>query len=28
MLGLTADSLVRQAENPPNDLELIWSGKR
>lgn len=28
MLGLTANSLIRQAENPPNDLELIWSGKR
>jgi hypothetical protein len=27
MLGLTADSLIRQAENPPNNLELIWSGK-
>ena len=28
MLGLTADSLIRQAENPPNNLELIWPGKR
>jgi len=28
MLGLSADSLVRQAESPPNNLELIWSGKR
>jgi hypothetical protein len=28
MLGLTANSLIRQAENPPNNLELIWPGKR
>lgn len=28
LFGLTADSLIRQAENPPNYLELIWSGKR
>lgn len=27
-LGLTANSLARQAENPPNNLELIWPGKR
>lgn len=26
-LGLTANSLARQAEKPPNNLELIWSGK-
>ena len=27
MLGLTANSLIRQTENPPNHFELIWSGK-
>lgn len=27
MLGLTANSLARQAESPPNNLELIWPGK-
>jgi hypothetical protein len=25
-LALTADGLIRQAEKPPNDFELIWSG--
>lgn len=24
--GLTADGLIRQAEKPPNDFELIWPG--
>jgi hypothetical protein len=25
--ALTADGLVQQAENPPNDFELIWPGR-
>ena len=25
-LGLTAEGLIRQAENPPNHFELIWPG--
>lgn len=25
-LALTADGLIRQAEKPPNDFELIWPG--
>jgi hypothetical protein len=24
--GITADGLIRQAEKPPNDFELIWPG--
>jgi hypothetical protein len=24
--GLTADGLIRQAESPPNNFELIWPG--
>lgn len=26
--GLTAEGLIRQAEKPPNDFELIWPGEK